>query len=305
MKRAFGLCMVLLFVWAAASQAENGAEPTFADVAYGPYERNILDFWQAPSESPTPVIVWIHGGGFIEGSKNGFRRYGADNIRRCQAADVSVAAINYRFITTAALQDIVRDSARAIQFLRYQAKSWNIDKTRIMSFGDSAGAGMSLWLAFHDDLADPDNADPVLRESTRLFAAGALAPQASYDFSRWPEILGIPQLTWWITQYYVSPTYYHLRVAKATAAERRRVHADLDMLAWIDPKDPPVFLFSDRKDGPLDFDILHHPAHVRALQKACEAGHVSCTVVDLQTPPEKRINAFDFFLERLGSKNPR
>jgi hypothetical protein len=145
----------------------------------------------------------------------------------------------------------------------------------------------------------------VLRESTRLFAAGALDPQASYDFSRWPEILGIPHLTWWITQFYVSPKYYHLGIVEANVAERRRARADLDMLAWIDPTDPPVFLLSNKKDSPLNFDILHHPAHTRTLQKACEAGHVSCTVVDLQTPPEKRINEFDFFLERLGSKNPR
>ena len=44
-----------------------------------------------------------------------------------------------------------------MQYIRSRAKEWNIDPTRIASYGSSAGAGTSLWLAFHDDLADPGN----------------------------------------------------------------------------------------------------------------------------------------------------
>src|SRR5262249_15051893 len=73
------------------------------------------------------------------------------------------------------------DAARAIQFIRHKAKDWNIDPTRIAATGDSAGAGISLWLAFHDDLADPKNADPVLRESTRLTCAATKVGQTTYD----------------------------------------------------------------------------------------------------------------------------
>jgi len=49
------------------------------------------------------------------------------------------------------------------------------------SGGGSAGAGISLWLGFHDDLADPDNEDPVLRESTRLSCMAVYNGQTSYD----------------------------------------------------------------------------------------------------------------------------
>ena len=38
-----------------------------------------------------------------------------------------------------------------------------------------------MWLAFHDDLADAKNADPVLRESTRLLCAYVIAAQTSYE----------------------------------------------------------------------------------------------------------------------------
>jgi acetyl esterase/lipase len=44
--------------------------PTFEDVRYGPHERHVLDFWQAPSGRPTPVLVSVHGGGFVAGDKS-------------------------------------------------------------------------------------------------------------------------------------------------------------------------------------------------------------------------------------------
>jgi len=43
--------------------------PTHNNIKYGPYERNILDLWQADVQQAAPVIVYIHGGGFIAGSK--------------------------------------------------------------------------------------------------------------------------------------------------------------------------------------------------------------------------------------------
>jgi BD-FAE protein len=73
------------------------------------------------------------------------------------------------------------DAARAIQTIRSKAKEWNIDPKRIAATGGSAGACTSLWLAFHDDLAQPDSDDPVARESTRLTCAAVIGAQTSLD----------------------------------------------------------------------------------------------------------------------------
>jgi acetyl esterase/lipase len=51
-------------------------KPDFADVAYGPHERNRIDLYLAKSEQPTPVVFMIHGGGFRNGDKS---RWGSDN----------------------------------------------------------------------------------------------------------------------------------------------------------------------------------------------------------------------------------
>src|SRR5690349_13768118 len=47
----------------AADQSEK-VGPTVADFAYGSDPRQRLDFWQAKSDTPTPIVVMIHGGGW-------------------------------------------------------------------------------------------------------------------------------------------------------------------------------------------------------------------------------------------------
>ena len=124
--------------------------PTHANVKYGPYERNVLDFWRAESDSPAPLVVFIHGGGFRGGSK---RSLNASTLKQLLNAEISVAAIHYRLLGQAKLPAAHHDSRRALQFLRFKSKEWNIDKTRVGAFGGSAGAQICMWLAFHDEMA--------------------------------------------------------------------------------------------------------------------------------------------------------
>ena len=67
--------------------------PTFANVAYGTHERQVLDFYQAKSDRPTPLLFFIHGGGWVAGDKGG--RTGA-SVKQYLAAGISVVSINYR-----------------------------------------------------------------------------------------------------------------------------------------------------------------------------------------------------------------
>jgi acetyl esterase/lipase len=151
--------------------------PTHPDVKYGPHDRNVMDVWLAKSDKPTPVLVSIHGGGFSGGNKS----ISGDLLRQCLDSSISAVAITYRLSGEAKAPAQFLDSARAIQFIRHKAKEWNLDPKRIAATGGSAGAGLSLWLGFHDDLADPSNADLVLRESTRLTCMSVNAGQTSYD----------------------------------------------------------------------------------------------------------------------------
>ena len=64
---------------------------------------------------------------------------------------------------------------------RIKAAELGIDPDRIAACGNSAGAGISLWVGFHDDLADPTSDDPVSRQSSRLACMGVVGAQTSYD----------------------------------------------------------------------------------------------------------------------------
>src|SRR5204863_748197 len=105
----------------AAKNARRGADlptPDYADVSYGEHPNDKLDLWLAKSDKPTPLVVFIHGGGFVGGDKSSAS---SAAIKQCLDAGVSFASINYRFRTEAAINTVLRDSARAIQFLRHQA----------------------------------------------------------------------------------------------------------------------------------------------------------------------------------------
>jgi len=172
------LLLLLAPVAIQAQEQEEGANPpTFSDVSYGSHERHLMDVWLAKSKKATPVLVSIHGGGFTHGDK-GVER----GVREaCLKAGISVVTISYRLSQDAIAPAAFLDGARAIQFIRHNAKQWNIDSNRIAANGGSAGAGISLWLGFHDDLADPDSNDPVLRQSTRLSCMAVSNAQTSYD----------------------------------------------------------------------------------------------------------------------------
>ena len=157
--------------------------PTLANVPYGTHERQVLDFYKAPSDKPTPLLFYIHGGGWTHGDKSPM-----GSVSSYLNAGISVVAINYRYTSQAQAAGVtppvkapLEDAARALQFVRSKAAEWNIDKTRVGASGGSAGACSSLWLAFHKDLADPKSDDPIARESTRLTCAAVAAAQTTLD----------------------------------------------------------------------------------------------------------------------------
>ena len=89
-------------------------EPTIRDVAYGPHERNKLDFWKSESESPTPLVFYIQGGGWGAGSKEETKGPYLNLLDK----GVSYVSINYRLARGEnKLPCSLDDAARALQFV--------------------------------------------------------------------------------------------------------------------------------------------------------------------------------------------
>ena len=131
------------------------------------------------------IAIYIHGGGFKSGSKEKLK---PDEMNQLLNAGISVAAINYRYVSIAPLPQPHHDARRALQFIRSKADQWNIDKDRVAAFGGSAGAQICMWLAFTDEMANPNSTEPIERESTRLTcvatAGGQTANSAEFGARR-------------------------------------------------------------------------------------------------------------------------
>ena len=102
------------------STVAGGEEPSYPDEKYDTkHERNVLDFWKAESSKPTPVIIFFHGGAFIQGDK---RQIPSKHIiDKYLDVGISFASCNYPFIknqSTAEYTKVMRHCGRAIQFLR-------------------------------------------------------------------------------------------------------------------------------------------------------------------------------------------
>ena len=283
-----------------ATQARRA--PTHADVKYGPHERNVLDFWKAESEQPTPVVVFIHGGGFMAGDKKGVPAQGVDAFLK---AKVSVASINYRYTTQAPYPAPMLDGARAIQFIRSKSADWKIDSQRIGAFGGSAGAGISMWLGFHDDLAKADSNDPIERESTRLTCVGSIGGQSSYDPLQIKEWLG--GRAWEHPAF--KPVYAVKTNEEFEKPEVRKLARDASVINHLTKEDAPVFMVYDEPDEPLSTDSapgtgIHHPKFGHILKEKMDALGIEAVyrhAKDGKTNPPAMREMVEWLIKKLTS----
>lgn len=167
------LAACVLAVASSVPAAAPASSPAHEDVAYDKADpAQKLDVYRAESDQPTPAMVFLHGGGWRAGSKNHVPGWLMNAVRE---GSLSVVSVEYRFSNVAPHPAQVNDCLRAIQFVRHKAAEWNIDPKRIGVTGGSAGGHLSLWVALHDDAAEPDSEDPVRRQSSRVACAVSFA----------------------------------------------------------------------------------------------------------------------------------
>ncbi|MEO7412110.1 MAG: alpha/beta hydrolase [Opitutaceae bacterium] len=286
---------------------------TLTNVAYGDHPRQVLDFWQAPGTKPTPVVFHIHGGGWEAGNK-GFVRGTAQLL----AAGISVVSINYRYTWQAQAEGVkppvsapLRDAARALQFVRSKAAEWNLDKKLIGATGSSAGACSSLWLAFHDDMADANSPDPIARESTRLFCAAVDTAQTSLDPQQMKE--------WTPNSRYGAHAFGFAEASATHARSQDAMFADFlehrnDVLVWIkeyspiehaSSDDPPIYLIypAPPSVGQPQSDPTHSANFGVKLQERLRGLKVECELVYPGAPDVKHADINGYLIGILkGSR---
>lgn len=282
------------------ADAADAVKPTLANVAYGPDKQNVLDFWKAEGEGPRPLLVHIHGGGWVTGDKSSTS---PKEIAEWLAKGVSVAAINYRHTPKNPLPAPVHDAARAVQFLRHNAKDWNIDTTHIALTGGSAGGCTSTWLLLHDDLADPKAEDPVLRESTRVCGAAVNVAQTTIDPKVAEEWIGPKVLEHRMIFNAVGANT--MKEVNDNYATYEAAYKEFSPVNHVDKDDPPLWMQYGAGDKPAT-DAGTGIHHVRFGIKMKEASDKVGHPCDLVYPggPKPKYATKTQFLESvlLGKK---
>ncbi|MBV9657553.1 MAG: alpha/beta hydrolase [Verrucomicrobia bacterium] len=303
-----------------SSPTSNLAKPTppltppatMANVAYGEHERQVLDFWKAPASDnkPTPLVFYMHGGAWMNGDKAEIGKHGL--VEKYLAAGISVVSISYRFVRDAQAAQVkppvewpMHDAARALQFVRSKAAEWNIDKQRIALSGSSAGACTSLWLAFHDDMADPKSSDPIARESTRVWCAAVDVAQTSLD----PQ-----QMTEWTPNSRYGAHAFGF-VSPKDFANNEQIYKEFltrrsEFLSWIkeyspyeqaSAGDPPVYLYYPTPPalGQPQKDPTHTANFGVKLKEKLDQLGVECELVYPGAPNVKHKSIETYLIEKL------
>jgi len=119
------------------------AKPQYPDLAFASVSATqILDLYLPTSgDGPFPVVVLVHGGGFMMGDKSGAS--GADQLL---AAGYAVASVNYRLSSEALAPAQIQDIKAAVRFLRANAQQYNLDPNKFGAWGGSAGGSLVALL---------------------------------------------------------------------------------------------------------------------------------------------------------------
>lgn len=240
------------------AQQPGALVPDHRDVAYDDKDpAQKLDVYLAKSDDagPKPVMVYLHGGGWRGGSKNTIPGFLAQGVKE---GWLSVVSVEYRFTNVAPHPAQVNDCARAIQYARSRAKEWNLDPKRFGVTGGSAGGHLSSWIGLRDDMARPDSAEPVERESSRVscvvnFAGPtdwALLDAIEHKHPAYRQLLGYEPGT----------------PAGEMAAEKK---ADVSPVTFVSKDDPPSLLIYG------DADDIVPIQHGRVLAEKLQAAGVS------------------------------
>jgi acetyl esterase/lipase len=142
---------VLTLVLLLSTRSLAQTSPTYNDVTYGagsldaggttPMRMNI--YRPAGVTSPTPVVLWIHGGAWLAGTYDSPPGLALPLLQR----GIAVASVEYRLSGEAIFPAQIHDVKGAVRYLRANAITYGIDPLRIGAWGSSAGGHLTALLA--------------------------------------------------------------------------------------------------------------------------------------------------------------
>lgn len=154
------------------------------NISYGSHGKwNLLDvYYPDGTTGPLPTIVSIHGGGYVYGTKEVYRRYGMDMASR----GFAFVNFNYRLAPKWKFPKPLSDTNHVMQWICRNAQRYHLDPNRIILLGDSAGAQLTSQYAAI--LTNPAYAANFQMKLPDIHIRALGLHCGMYDFSKWSSL---------------------------------------------------------------------------------------------------------------------
>lgn len=195
-------------------------------------------YYVADSDKPTPLVIWIHGGGWQAGSKKGYGPAG-ELLNRGYA----VASVEYRLSGEAKFPAAVDDCKAAVSFLRANAKQFNIDPDRFGVWGSSAGGHLAAMVGTTGD-TDQFEGHDVAKQTDSVVQAVCdwFGPT---DFNRMNDVKGKID--------HDSATSPESKFIGAPIQDNADLVAKANPITYVSPADPPFLIMHGEVDDMVPY----------------------------------------------------
>jgi acetyl esterase/lipase len=211
--------------------------------AAGGYRPLQLDLWVPEATTPPPLVVWIHGGGWMMGD----RRILPETLRPNQVFDellargLAVASIDYRHALEAVFPAQLQDAKAAIRWLRAFADDLGISTERIGVMGESAGGHLAALVGLTAHRADLEGTHGVVGPSSAVdVVVDWYGPS---DFTTMPRMQPPPHIAAKLEPAMLVPPEDQLTRGLEGAAL-----ADVSPVTHVTPDAPPFLLVHGTTD---------------------------------------------------------
>jgi acetyl esterase/lipase len=213
---------------AACLYAQPAGVKVEKDIAYGDRERQKLDLSMPKSATPTPLLIWVHAGGWEEGSKEGYNPVAAFVTK-----GYAVASINYRYSKQAVFPAQIHDVKAAVRYLRANAKKYNLDPDHFGAIGASAGGHLVALLGTSGGVKELEGDGKYLETSSAVQAVCDI--HGPIDLVKYGSFL--PKGSNVVT-----------RLLGGDPGDKKDLAVKANPITYLDKADPPVLILHGDKD---------------------------------------------------------
>ncbi|MCB1123486.1 MAG: alpha/beta hydrolase [Verrucomicrobiae bacterium] len=198
-----------------------------------------LDLYRpAEAKGSLPLVIWIHGGGWRNGSKEG------TNAVRLLPHGYAVASVEYRLSGEAIFPAAIEDCKAAISYLRCKAEDYGLDPFNFGVWGSSAGGHLVSLLGTTNDVLTFDT-HPVTRKAAP-FVQAVCNWFGPTDFLRMNDVL--------MRMDHNSPFSPESRFIGGPIQENKERVQLANPITYVSPSDPPFLHMHGDKDGAVIFN---------------------------------------------------